>query len=135
MGARPFADGIDAIQCHMTNTMNTPVEAIEREYPLRVERYEIARGTGGGGSFRGGNGLVRVLRLTDGTATVVLLADRHARAPRGAAGGGDGALGRHALLHEGAETALPAKTAVRLQAGDAVVVQTPGGGGYGEPAR
>jgi len=132
MGARPFADGIDAIQCHMTNTMNTPVEAIEREYPLRVERYEIARGTGGAGRFRGGNGLVRVLRVTDGTATVVLLADRHARAPRGAAGGGDGALGRHALLRDGVETALPAKTAVRLQAGDAVVVQTPGGGGYGE---
>ena len=75
---------------------------------------------------------MRVLRVTDGTATVVLLADRHARAPRGAAGGGDGALGRHALLRDGVETALPAKTAVRLQAGDAVVVQTPGGGGYGE---
>jgi N-methylhydantoinase B len=117
----------------MTNTMNTPIEAIERDYPLRVERYEIVEGTGGDGRHRGGCGLVRTLRLVDGAATFVLLADRHTLRPRGAAGGDDGACGRHALVRDGAESALPAKCVVHLDSGDAINVQTPGGGGYGEP--
>ena len=132
MGARPALDGIDAIQCAMTNTMNTPIEAIEREYPLRVERYAIAANTGGAGARRGGCGLVRELHVTDGSATFSLLADRHARRPAGAAGGGDGACGRHTLRRAGgSDETLPAKTTVRVVAGDAVVVQTPGGGAYG----
>ena len=73
MGARPDADGIDAIHAHMTNTLNTPIEVIERSFPLRVTRYEFADDTAGTGRFRGGHGLVRALELTEGTATVSLL--------------------------------------------------------------
>jgi N-methylhydantoinase B len=131
MGARPTLDGIDAIQCHMTNTMNTPIEAIERDYPLRVERYEIAAGTGGEGRFRGGCGLVRTLRVTDGTATFVLLADRHVLRPQGVAGGAQGAPGCHTLVRDGAQSKLPAKATLHVEAGDVIVVQTPGGGGFG----
>jgi N-methylhydantoinase B len=131
MGARPALDGLDAIQCHMTNTMNTPIEALEREYPLRVERYEIAEGTGGAGVRRGGNGLVRTLRIIDGNATFVLLADRHRKHPQGVAGGADGSTGSHTLIRNGNEKPLPAKGTVRLSSGDAISVQTPGGGGYG----
>ena len=132
MGARPGMDGIDAIQCHMTNTLNTPIEAIERDYPLRVTRYEIADGTGGAGRFRGGNGLIRALELTEGSARVSLLSERHAVAPRGANGGGDGAPGKHRLVHaNGSAEILPAKTARGLAPGEAIEVQTPGGGGLG----
>jgi N-methylhydantoinase B len=132
MGARPTADGLDAIQCHMTNTLNTPIEALEREFPLRVLRYEIAECTGGLGRRRGGNGLIRSLELVEGTATATLLADRHAVAPPGADGGEGGATGRHTLLRDGHETTLPAKTTLQLQPGDVLTIQTPGGGGYGQ---
>ncbi|MBV8331612.1 MAG: hydantoinase B/oxoprolinase family protein [Candidatus Eremiobacteraeota bacterium] len=131
MGARPNADGLDGIQCHMTNTLNTPIEAIEREYPLRVVRYEFARGTGGSGRYRGGEGLIRAIELTEGNAQASLLADRHATQPRGTRGGEPGACGRHALVREGKETPLPAKTTLPLHPGDVLVIQTPGGGGYG----
>lgn len=133
MGARPTLDGLDAIQCHMTNTLNTPIEAIERDYPMRITRYEIAEQTGGSGKFRGGNGVIRALQLTSGNARVSLLAERHAVAPRGARGGSDAKPGRHTLERAGeAAEILPAKTTVDLQPGDTITVQTPGGGGYGE---
>jgi N-methylhydantoinase B len=131
MGARPNADGLDGIQCHMTNTLNTPIEAIEREYPLRVVRYEFARGTGGNGRYRGGDGLVRAIELTDGNAQASLLADRHTTPPPGALGGQAGACGRHALVRDDDVVPLPAKTTLPLQPGDVLVIQTPGGGGYG----
>jgi N-methylhydantoinase B len=133
MGARPRMDGIAGIQCHMTNTLNTPIEAIERDYPLRVERYEFADGTGGSGRFHGGDGLVRALTLIDGDARVSLLSERHAVAPRGAQGGGNGAVGDHQLLDEHGEMqTLPAKTTRAFAVGQTLVIQTPGGGGYGE---
>jgi N-methylhydantoinase B len=131
MGARPTSDGLSGIQCHMTNTLNTPIEAIEREFPLRVTRYEFADGTGGAGRFRGGDGLIRALELTDGSARVSLLAERHAVAPSGARGGGAGATGRHALVRDARTTVLPAKTTLDLVPGDTLVIATPGGGGYG----
>lgn len=131
MGARPTSDGISGIQCHMTNTMNTPIEAIEREFPLRVTQYELAYGTGGTGRHRGGDGLIRAIQLTDGTAHVSLLADRHRIAPPGAHGGSAGACGAHAIVRNGERVALPAKVSVTLRAGETLVVQTPGGGGYG----
>lgn len=134
MGARPGMDGISGIQCHMTNTLNTPIEALERYYPLRVTRYEFADQTGGSGRYRGGDGLVRALELTEGTAHCSLLADRHRVQPPGAQGGSPGACGRHALVHDGARSALPAKATFELQAGDCVEIQTPGGGGYGAQA-
>jgi N-methylhydantoinase B len=132
MGARPTMDGIDGIQCHMTNTLNTPIEAIEREYPLRVVRYEFAEHTGGTGKYRGGNGLIRALQLTGGSAQLSLLAERHAKAPQGAQGGGDGGTGSHTLQRKnGTRSRVPAKTTLILEPGDAIAVQTPGGGGYG----
>ncbi len=131
MGARPNAAGIDGIQCHMTNTLNTPIEAIERDYPLRVTRYEFARGTGGAGTYRGGDGLIRAIELVEGTARASLLADRHTLQPPGACGGEPGACGRHALVRNGAAEPLAAKVTLALHPGDTVAVQTPGGGGYG----
>ncbi|HTU83875.1 MAG TPA: hydantoinase B/oxoprolinase family protein [Candidatus Acidoferrales bacterium] len=133
MGARPDRDGVDGIQCHMTNTLNTPIEAIEREYPLRVVRYEFAEGTGGAGNFRGGEGLIRALELTEGTARASLLADRHVLQPPGAAGGSAGARGAHALQHAGKRRKLGGKASVTMEPGDVLIVQTPGGGGYGRP--
>lgn len=134
MGARPTADGLDAIQCHMTNTLNTPIEALEREFPLRVRRYEIAEGSGGHGKHRGGNGLIRSLELVEGSATATLLAERHTIAPPGADRGDAGATGRHTLLRDEREMTLPAKTTLELQTGDVLTIQTPGGGGYGPPS-
>jgi N-methylhydantoinase B len=131
MGARPTMDGIDGIHTHMTNTLNTPIEAIERYYPLLVSRYELADDTGGDGRFRGGNGLVRAFTLREGTAKASLLADRHTLAPKGAHGGGDGACGAHTLVRDGVTTRLAAKTSLALEVGDTLIVQTPGGGGYG----
>ncbi len=134
MGARPAADGIDAIHAHMTNTLNTPIEAIERDFPLRVVKYEFAPGTGGVGRHRGGCGLIRSIQLARGSATLSLLADRHRRSPQGAAGGGPAAVGRHRLLSGPRDEALPAKTTLQLRPGDIIEVQTAGGGGYGQAA-
>jgi N-methylhydantoinase B len=134
MGGRPGADGVDAIQAHMTNTLNTPIEVLERAFPLRVVRYEFADGTAGDGRYRGGSGLVRALAVRGGSATVSLLAERHATRPHGAAGGGDGAPGRHALRSGDAERELPAKTTLQIAPGEILTVQTAGGGGYGDPA-
>jgi len=132
MGARPNADGLDGIQCHMTNTLNTPIEAIERDYPMLVTRYEFAPGTGGAGRYRGGDGLVRGLRLTHGTAHATLLADRHTVAPAGARGGESGACGAHTLVRaDGTREALPGKCSRAWHAGETLEIQTPGGGGYG----
>jgi len=133
MGARPHADGIDAIHVHMTNTLNTPIEAMERDMPIRITAYEFAPETAGAGEFRGGAGLVRTFALTHGTATASLLAERHAVSPAGTQGGGPGARGRHTLQRaDGEHVDLEAKTTVRLEAGDAITIQTAGGGGYGE---
>ncbi|GAC1656770.1 MAG: hydantoinase B/oxoprolinase family protein [Vulcanimicrobiaceae bacterium] len=134
MGARPTMDGIDGIQCHMTNTLNTPIEAVERYYPLRVTLYEFASGTAGEGKFRGGSGLVRALELTEGRARCSLLADRHRVEPPGALGGRNGATGHHVLMRDGRATSMPAKTTFSFLPGDIIEVQTPGGGGYGTPA-
>jgi N-methylhydantoinase B len=136
MGARPDADGIDAIHVHMTNTLNTPIEAIERELPLRITRYEFAARSAGDGTFRGGSGLVRGFELVAGNATASLLAERHTVHPHGAAGGADGATGTHTFVsHNGTQRALPAKTTVQLEPGDAIIIRTAGGGGYGPPSQ
>jgi N-methylhydantoinase B len=139
MGARPQADGVDAIQAHMTNTLNTPIEVLERTFPLRVTRYEFADATAGDGRYRGGSGLVRALQVRAGVATISLLGERHVVHPHGASGGRDGGTARHALLAPGADGAiaertLPAKTTLQVRAGETLVVQTAGGGGYGDPA-
>ncbi len=132
MGARPTSDGISGIHCHMTNSLNTPVEALEYAYPFRVRSYSYRPNSGGVGRFRGGDGLVREIELlTD--AQVTLLGDRRRFQPYGLAGGEGGAVGRTLLKRAyGTEETLPAKSSLRAQCGDAIRMETPGGGGWGE---
>ena len=128
-GACPDADGPSAVHVAMSNTLNTPVEALELAYPLRVERYELRRGSGGSGLHAGGEGVVREIRVLE-PCRLSLLTQRRMLAPRGARGGGDGLSGRNLL--NGRE--LPAFASVDLQAGDLLRIETPGGGGWGHPA-
>ena len=131
MGARPNRDGIDAIHTHMTNTMNTPIEAIETNYPMQVAAYSIRRGTGGAGKFRGGAGVIRALRLlTD--AEVTILSDRRTQCPYGLQGGEPGKPGRNVLISGGEERLLPGKVSLSMREGDVIRIETPGGGGYGK---
>ncbi|RME76948.1 MAG: hydantoinase B/oxoprolinase family protein [Chloroflexi bacterium] len=131
MGAGPDAPGADAIQCHMTNTLNTPVEALEYAYPFRVRQYAVRPDSGGAGRHRGGNGIIREIELlTDCQAT--LLTERRRFAPYGLAGGQPGRRGRNVLARNGQETVLPGKTSLPLYAGDILRIETPGGGGWGE---
>ena len=131
MGARPNRDGIDAIHTHMTNTMNTPIEAIETNYPMQVVEYAIRRGTGGAGKFRGGAGVIRALRLlTD--AEVTILSERRTRGPYGLQGGEAGQPGCNVLISGGEEYPLASKVSVSTREGDVIRIETPGGGGYGK---
>jgi N-methylhydantoinase B len=130
-GARPSADGMDGIHTNMTNTLNTPIEALEIAYPLRVERYELNPSSGGLGQYRGGLGIVRTLRVLDHSATVSLQSERRRFAPYGLLGGEDGRSGRNYLLRGPRKKILPPKFTVRLNAGDGLQIETPGGGGYG----
>lgn len=131
MGARPNRDGLDAIHTHMTNTMNTPIEAIETSYPMQVEQYAIRRGTGGRGEFRGGAGVVRSLRLlTD--AEVTILSERRALSPYGLQGGEAGQPGRNVLIRDEVEQPLAGKATFSASEGDVIQIETPGGGGYGK---
>ena len=131
MGARPTAPGIDGVHCHMTNSLNTPIEALEYAYPLRVRTYAYRPGSGGRGAFRGGDGLVREIEVL-APSQVTLLADRHKFAPYGLAGGETGMKGRALLVkNDGSRVELPGKCTQYLQAGDAIRIETPGGGGWG----
>lgn len=133
-GATPTRPGMSGVHTGMTNTQNTPAEAVEMAYPLRVWRYELLPGSGGHGHHDGGDGLVRELEaLTD--ATLTLQTERRARGPWGLAGGEDGRPGRNVLVRAGDdEEDLPAKGTWRLNAGDRIRVETPGGGGHGRPS-
>jgi N-methylhydantoinase B len=126
-GATPDADGLSGVQVGMTNTRNTPVEALEAAYPLRVEEYALRGDSGGTGRFDGGDGLVRAL-TPETAATVSLLTERREFAPGGMAGGADGTPGNNRI--DGA--VVPAKTTRELDAGSTVRIETPGGGGYGD---
>jgi N-methylhydantoinase B len=132
-GAGAARDGVSAVHTHMTNSLNTPAEALEYSYPLRVTKYALRQGSGGEGKHRGGDGIVRELEvLTD--ATVTLLADRRKTKPYGLAGGQDGSPGRTEILRaDGSVEVLPGKTSRQLRRGDRIRVQTPGGGGWGAP--
>ena len=130
-GALPGQNGADATHTHMTNTRNTPCEVIEREYPLRVNRYAIARGTGGRGVHRGGDGLIRDVTLTRGTATAVVATSRVESGPWGLQGGDAGAPARIQLSKDNVTADLEAMSSSTLRAGDSIVIQTAGGGGYG----
>jgi N-methylhydantoinase B len=127
-GACPEADGPSGVHVAMSNTLATPAEAIELEYPLRVERWELRRGSGGGGARRGGDGVVRELRVLE-DCRLSVLAERRRHAPPGRAGGKDGTRGRTLVNYE----EQPPKLTRQLHAGDVVRVETPGGGGHGAP--
>ena len=131
MGARPGRDGISGIHTHMTNSLNTPVEVFEHAYPVRVTRYGLRRGSGGGGAWRGGDGIVREVEFL-APADASLLCDRRRIGPYGLAGGAPGARGRNTLLHAGRARRLPSKISLRVEPGDRLRVETPGGGGWGK---
>ncbi len=131
-GAGPDGPGLSGVHSHMTNTLNTPVEALEAAYPLRVERYELREGSGGRGRFPGGDGLRRDIQVLGHTATVSLLADRRRGRPYGLQGGEPGKPGEDALIIEDTQPkSLPAKGTVHVPSGGVVSLRTPGGGGYG----
>ncbi len=132
MGARPDRDGVPGIHTHMTNSLNTPVEALEYFYPFRVRRYSYRRGSGGIGKYRGGDGLVREIELLV-PSQVTLLADRRSRGPYGLSGGSAGLRGHTVLVHaDGKNDTLPGKCSVQVSAGDRIRIESPGGGGFGE---
>ncbi len=132
-GARPGMDGISGVQTHMTNSLNTPIEALEYAYPFRVQRYAYRQGSGGEGKFPGGDGLIREIELL-APAQVTLLADRRKLRPWGLQGGEDGLPGRAVLIKgaTGEEIELPGKCSLHLDAGDILRIETPGGGGWGK---
>jgi N-methylhydantoinase B len=131
MGARPHSDGMSAVHTHMTNSLNTPAEALEYAYPLRVRAYRIRKGSGGRGKQKGGDGVVREIE-TLVPARMSLLSDRRARAPYGLDGGEDGSAGRDHIIHHGRARAIASKGSWQLETGDRVRIETPGGGGYGK---
>jgi N-methylhydantoinase B len=131
MGARPGKRGVSGVHTHMTNSLNTPAEALEYAYPLRVTRYSLRRGSGGNGKFAGGDGIVREIEvLTE--SEVTLLSERRIYAPYGLRGGGPGATGQATVVRKsGACEQLPGKFSRRLRPGDRIAVASPGAGGYG----
>lgn len=130
-GARPHSDGISGVHTHMTNSLNTPVEALEYAYPFRVLRYSYRPASGGAGKQRGGDGLIRELELLS-PAHITLLTDRRRFAPYGLAGGEPGLTGRNILIENGIETQLPGKCNIQVSAGAVLRIETPGGAGWGE---
>jgi N-methylhydantoinase B/oxoprolinase/acetone carboxylase alpha subunit len=131
MGASAHGPGLSAVHTHMTNTWNTPVEALEHQYPLRVRAYRIRTGSGGKGRHEGGDGIVRELEFLT-PCDVTLLSDRRERGPYGLAGGDPGKPGRCVLLRKGKATSVAAKARIEVQAGDVLRIETPGGGGWGK---
>lgn len=134
MGAGPGHDGLSGVHVHMSNSLNTPVEALEHAYPFRVARYGIRRGSGGDGRHRGGDGLRRDLEILT-SARVALLCERRKVGPSGVRGGSDGAPGENVVIREGGVERLPSKVTFSVEAGDIVSVRSPGGGGWGAPDR
>jgi N-methylhydantoinase B len=131
MGARPSADGLSGIHTHMTNSLNTPVEALESHFPVRVRRTSLRRGSGGRGKFQGGDGIIREIEfVTDARCSI--LSDRRVFAPYGLAGGKPGKPGKNTLEANGRTRRLPSKTVLRVPPGSVLTIETPGGGGWGK---
>lgn len=130
-GASRDGDGASATHAHMTNTRNTPIEAFEHAYPARITRYSLRRGSGGVGTHRGGDGLIREYEFLV-PSTVTVLAERRVHGPTGRLGGGAGKPGVHRMVRNGENSCeLAGKTTVGVSAGDRLIVETPGGGGWG----
>ena len=130
-GARYNKDGVDGIHSHMTNTLNTPIEALESAYPLRVKRYELVRRSGGKGRFRGGLGIRRDTEMIVDRSTISLMGERQRCGPWGLQGGRSGSPGEYGIARRNKMKTLSSKTTLSANAGDVLVVTTPGGGGYG----
>ena len=130
MGGRRGLAGLSGVHTHMSNTRNTPVEAIENYLPVRIRRYGLRKGRGGAGAFPGGEGLIREYEMLTHTS-VTILSDRRRYPPYGLQGGRPGARGRNTLVRRGREQILPGKVQLELQPGDRLRIETPGGGGYG----
>lgn len=130
MGACSFKDGDNGIHTHMTNSLNSPIEALEYAFPFRILRYSLRKGSGGRGKFRGGDGIVRELELLSETKAT-LLSDRRRFPPYGLAGGSPGKLGRTTLVTKRGSRRLPSKVHFTVQPGERIVIETPGGGGWG----
>jgi N-methylhydantoinase B len=130
-GARPELDGMSGVHTHMTNSLNTPAEALEYAYPLRVREYRLRKGSGGKGRFRGGDGVIREIE-TLVPARMSLLADRREHGPYGLNGGEQGKPGTNVIIRGKQRVKFSAKGSLQLEAGDRVRIETPGGGGWGE---
>lgn len=134
MGARPTKDGVDGVHTNMTNTMNTPIEVIERECPILFLEYSLRKDTGGPGKYRGGLGIRRVFKLLKGRAILSIAAERIKLRPWGILGGMDGESGSYRIVKNSGEIIeLSGKDTIHLEEGDIVEINTPGGGGYGNP--
>ncbi|MET1128506.1 MAG: hydantoinase B/oxoprolinase family protein [Thermoproteota archaeon] len=134
-GGRPCCDGVDGVHTNMTNTLNTPVEVIESEYPVIFKAYELRPDSGGPGTYRGGLGIVRAFTVLE-DAVLTVFSERCRLRPWGLRGGKPGAPCNHRVVRrDGSELKLGSKATVRLSAGDTVIIETPGGGGYGDPCR
>jgi N-methylhydantoinase B len=131
MGARPGLDGLSGVHTHMSNTLNTPIEALEYAYPMRITRYQLRDGSGGRGAARGGDGLLREITFEVPT-DVTLLTERRRLSPYGLAGGESGMCGENRLYHAGQETILSGKVHLRAEPGDRLTIASPGGGGWGK---
>jgi len=134
-GARYNKDGVDGIHSHMTNTLNTPVEALESAYPLRVRKYELVHGSGGRGQFRGGLGIRRDTEVLAEGSTISLMGERQRHGPWGLFGGSPGSPGAYRIVRGNEITSLSSKTTLRANHGAVLSVTTPGGGGYGTASR
>jgi N-methylhydantoinase B len=131
MGASASGDGESGVHSHMTNTLNTPIEALEYSYPFLVTEYSIRRGTGGKGLHKGGDGIVREIHLQS-EAEITVLSERRKLPPYGLQGGGPGSVGKNIIIREGKALEKPGKFSASLRKGDIVRIETPGGGGYGK---
>ena len=133
MGARPTMDGLSGVHTHMTNSLNTPVEALEHAYPIRIARYSLRRGSGGRGKWRGGEGIIREIQFLT-KAQLTLLSDRRRFPPYGLSGGEAGESGSNVVVrNDGTEEQFPSKFTTWVRPGDTISIQTPGGGGWGSP--
>lgn len=133
MGASAESDGLSATHTHMTNSWNTPVEAFEHLYPLRIRSYRIRSGSGGRGKHRGGDGIVREYEFLN-PADVTILSDRRERGPYGLAGGSSGRPGKNSLLRGNRTISIRGKARFEVKTGDVLRIKSPGGGGYGKPS-
>jgi N-methylhydantoinase B/oxoprolinase/acetone carboxylase alpha subunit len=134
MGGRRGLAGLSGVHTHMSNTRNTPVEAIEHYLPLRIRRYGLRNGSGGAGEFPGGEGIIREYEMITESA-VTILSDRRRSAPYGARGGRPGGRGRNTLVRKGRAEKVPGKVELKLRKGDRLRIESPGGGGYGKVRR